>query len=189
MAGRPKKQTTTTSTAVEKTAVVEPSQEVVVIENVEKEIEVKPEPLNDNDEIEVMSLIPNITYKDEKTYDFFEWKKSGSIERMPFEVLKNMYRNNRGYFKNLCLKPLDERVIKQFGLTNAYKNYDYLINVDEYNLNNVKDICDEIRKLPNSVKLSVLTLLKDKVIKGEISDVGVIKRLEENLRIDLLSLV
>ena len=101
MAGRPKKQTTTASTTVKKNAVVEDSQNVVV-EDVKKEV-IELEPLKDSDEIEVEALIPNLSFKDEKTYDYFEWTKSGDTERVTFESLRNMYRNYRGYFKNLWI--------------------------------------------------------------------------------------
>ena len=123
--GRPsatKKQTTTTSATVDETIVAENSQNVVV-DNAEIEEKTKSktrkvvddekvvEPLQDTDDIEVIALIPNISYKDNKTLDFYEWKNIGDIEEIPFEVLKNMYRNHRGYFRNLWLKPLDDRVI------------------------------------------------------------------------------
>ena len=185
MAGRPKKQTTTASATVEKTMVAEDSQEVVVKENVE-EIEVELKPLEDGDDIEVMSLVPNVTYKDEKTYDYYEWREAGSVELVSFESLRNMYRNYRGYFKNLWLKPLDKRVLKQFKIEKLYDNYDKILDTDNYTLDTIGGICDEIHKLPNSAKISVLSLIRDKVDRGDIRDVKIIKSLEEKLRIELI---
>ena len=77
---------------------------------------VKVEPLNDSDEIEVVSLIPNVSYKDSKTLDIYKWEEIGHVEYMTFETLKNMWRNNKGYFKNMWLKPNDDRVVNKFGL-------------------------------------------------------------------------
>ena len=84
---------------------------------------IKAEPLEDSDEIEVISLVPNVSYKDSKTLDMYEWQEIGHPEHMSFDTLKNMWRNNKGYFKNLWLKPMDDRVINKFGLTRKFKNY------------------------------------------------------------------
>ena len=59
---------------------------------------IKSQPLEDSDEIEVVSLVPNVSYKDSKTFDMYEWKEVGHIEYMTFDTLKNMWRNNKGYF-------------------------------------------------------------------------------------------
>lgn len=187
------KQTTTTSATVDETMVAENSQNVVV-DNVENEEVVKTkkatvkvvEPLEDTDEIEVVSLIPNVSYKDSKTLDFYEWKNIGDIEEIPFEVLKNMYRNNRGYFKNLWIKPLDERVIEKFRLRKLYESHEKVINIKNYTMDNIVDICEEIHKLPNSSKLSVLALIRSSVDEGKIQDIRIIKLLESNLKISLI---
>lgn len=187
------KQTTTTSATVDETMVAENSQNVVV-DNVENEEVVKTkkatvkvvEPLEDTDEIEVVSLIPNVSYKDSKTLDFYEWKNIGDVEEIPFEVLKNMYRNNRGYFKNLWIKPLDERVIEKFRLRKLYESHEKVINIKNYTMDNIVDICEEIHKLPNSSKLSVLALIRNSVDEGKIQDIRIIKLLESNLKISLI---
>lgn len=187
------KQTTTTSATVDETMVAENSQNVVV-DNVENEEVVKTkkatvkvvEPLEDTDEIEVVSLIPNVSYKDSKTLDFYEWKNIGDVEEIPFEVLKNMYRNNRGYFKNLWIKPLDDRVIDKFRLRKLYESHEKVINIENYTMDNIVDICEEIHKLPNSSKLSVLALIRSSVDEGKIQDIRIIKLLESNLKISLI---
>ena len=187
------KQTTTTSATVDETMVAENSQNVVV-DDVKNEEVVKTkkatvkvvEPLEDTDEIEVVSLIPNVSYKDSKTLDFYEWKNIGDVEEIPFDVLKNMYRNNRGYFKNLWIKPLDERVIEKFRLRKLYESHEKVINIDNYTMDNIVDICEEIHKLPNSSKLSVLALIRNSVDEEKIQDIRIIKLLESNLKISLI---
>lgn len=198
--GRPsatKKQTTTISATVDGTMVAENSQNVVV-DNAEIEEKTKSktkkvvddekvvEPLQDTDDIEVVALIPNISYKDNKTLDFYEWKNIGDIEEIPFEVLKNMYRNHRGYFRNLWLKPLDDRVIDKFKLRKLYESHEKLINIDNYTIDNIFDICEEIHKLPNSSKLSLLSLIRNSVDEGKIQDIRIIKQLESSLNISLI---
>ena len=74
---------------------------------------VKSEPLRDTDEIIVESIVPNVSYKDSKTGDMYEWDEVGHTEPMTFDTLKNMWRSHKGYFRNMWLKPNDERVVIQ----------------------------------------------------------------------------
>lgn len=147
----------------------------------------KVEPLMDSDEIEVVSLIPNVSYKDSKTLDMYYWDEVGHIEYMNFETLKNMWRNNKGYFKNLWLKPNDDRVVNKFGLTKTFERYEYLMKASNYTKKNIDAICEAISNTPNGLKFSICDKIKNMVIDGEISDISVIKRLGDHLKIDLVN--
>lgn len=157
----------------------------------EKEIKTKKksanvEPLLDSDEIEVISLVSNVTYKDSKTLDTYEWREVGHVEYMTFETLKNMWRNNKGYFKNLWLKPNDDRVINKFSLTKTFEKYEYLMDGSNYTKKNIGAICDAIKSTPNGLKWAICDKVKTLVINGEITNIFVIKELEKHLRIDLI---
>ena len=143
--------------------------------------------LADSDEIEVVSLVSNVTYKDSKTLDTYEWREIGHVEYMTFETLKNMWRNNKGYFKNLWLKPNDERVINKFGLNRTFENYEYLMDGSNYTKKNIGAICDAIKSTPNGLKCSICDKVKSLVVGGEITNISVIRELEKRLRIDLIS--
>lgn len=163
----------------------------VVTEMNKKEVEttknsVNVEPLQDSDEIEVVSLVPNVSYKDSKTLDMYEWNEVGHSEPMTFETLKNMWRNNKGYFKNLWLKPMDDRVINKFGLTKTFEKYEYLMEGSNYTRKNINAICDAIKGTPNGLKFSICNKVKSLVVSGELVDVFVIRELEKRLNIDLL---
>lgn len=147
---------------------------------------IKVEPLEDSDEIEVVSLVPNVSYKDSKTLDMYEWHETGHVEYMTFDTLKNMWRNNKGYFKNLWLKPNDNRVINKFGLTKTFEKYEYLMDGSNYTKKNIKAICDAIKETPNGLKFAICDKVKNLVINGEVTDVSVIKELEKRLQIDLI---
>ena len=144
------------------------------------------EPLEDSEEIEVMSLVPNVSYKDSKTLDMYEWHEAGHSEYMTFETLKNMWRNNKGYFKNLWLKPMDDRVINKFGLAKTFEKYEYLMNGFNYTKKNINAICDAIKTTPNGLKFAICIKVKNLVIDGELTDVFVIRELEKRLQIDLI---
>lgn len=148
---------------------------------------VKVEPLEDSDEIEVISLIPNVSYKDSKTLDMYEWHETGHVEYMTFDTLKNMWRNDKGYFKNLWLKPNDDRVINKFGLTKTFEKYEYLMDGANYTKQNIGVICDAIKDTPNGLKFAICDKVKSLVINGEVTDVSVIRTLESRLQIDLIS--
>lgn len=147
---------------------------------------VKVEPLEDSDEIEVISLVSNISYKDSKTLDMYEWHDIGHVEYMTFDTLKNMWRNNKGYFKNLWLKPNDDRVINKFGLTKTFEKYEYLMDGSNYTKKNINLICDAIKGTPNGLKIAICDKVKNLVVNGEVTDVFVIRELEKRLHIDLI---
>ena len=148
---------------------------------------VKAEPLADSDEIEVISLVPNVSYKDSKTFDIYEWNEAGHIEYMTFDTLKNLWRNNKGYFNNLWLKPNDDRVINKFGLTKKFEKYEYLMDSSNYTKKNINAICEAIKATPNGLKFAICTKVKNLVIGGELTDIFVIREIEKRLHIDLIS--
>ena len=189
--------TGTTKSTVEKVIdeIVEENITETITDTVEKMIEkdekiekksVKVEPLEDSDEIEIISLVPNVSYKDSKTLDMYEWKEIGHSEYMTFDILKNMWRNNKGYFKNLWLKPMDDRVINKFGLTKTFEKYEYLMDGSNYTKKNINAICDAIKETPNGLKFAICTKVKNLVINGELTDIFVIRELEKRLQIDLI---
>ena len=147
---------------------------------------IKAEPLKDTDEIDVESLVSNVSYKDSKTGDMYEWDDAGHIEPMTFDTLKNMWRSHKGYFRNMWLKPNDERVINQFGLTKTFEKHEYLMDASNYTKKNIKSICDAIAETPNGMKFAICDKVKSMVISGDVSDVSVIKELEKRLNIDLI---
>ena len=148
---------------------------------------IKTQPLEDSDEIEVVSLVPNVSYKDSKTLDMYEWREVGHSEPMTFETLKNMWRSDKGYFKNLWLKPMDDRVINKFALTKTFEKYEYLMEGSNYTKKNINAICDAIKATPNGLKFAICTKVKNLVISGELTDVFVIRELEKRLQIDLIN--
>ena len=178
--------TNTTKSAVkdvDKVGTVEKMNEET-IKNTKKSVKVGT--LEDTDEIEVISLVANVSYKDSKTLDMYEWHNVGHVEYMTFDTLKNMWRNNKGYFKNLWLKPNDDRVINKFGLTKTFEKYEYLMDGSNYTKKNIDSICDAIKGTHNGLKIAICDKVKSLVVSGEISDVFVIRALEKHLKIDLI---
>ena len=164
----------------------------VVTEMNEKEVKttkksVNVEPLQDSDEIEVISLVSNVSYKDRTTGDMYEWNEAGHSEYMTVETLDNMWRGNKGYFNNLWLKPNDDRVIKRFSLAKKFEKYEYLMDGSNYTKKNIDTICKAIADTPIGLKISICDKVKSLVVDGEITDVFVIRELEKRLKIDLIN--
>lgn len=150
--------------------------------------EINEEPLKDTDEIEVVSLIPHVGYRDFATSDYYEWENVGDVEYMTFDALTRMRRNFRSYFDDMCLKPNDARVIKKFGLERFYKQHDAFMDASSYTRENVSDTLDKIHDIrSNSMKSSIVNKIKDMVSSGEISDVNVIRTIEKRFDLDLIA--
>ena len=135
----------------------------VVNSTVEAVTETKVKPLKDlkdTDEIMLVSQIPNVSYKDVKNNDFYEWNEVGHEEAMTYQSIKDMYRNYRTYFKDMWLKPMDERIVKQFGLESDYRNYEYLLDKTTYTRNNMTDISEKIGSLPKGIKSTLINKIK-----------------------------
>lgn len=151
-------------------------------------IEVKKE-LIDSEELEIVSLIPHVSYKDNRTGDFYTWDEVGHVEIMTWETIKNMWRNARGYFKDLWIKPLDNRVIDKLGLAKTYEKYDRLMDADSYTRKNISSICDEINQIPMGLKYTVFNKIKSMVISGEITDISVVLTLDKRYGLNLTEIL
>ena len=137
--------------------------------------------LRDDDEIAIRSLVPNVSYKDSRTGDFYQWDEVGHIEYMTFEVIKNLWRNHRGYFTNLYLKVDDSRVIKKFGLTSIYDKYEFLFDDNNYTINMIDKIYEAYCNMPNDLKYSFCNKIKNMISSDQIIDNRVIKKIKEYL--------
>ena len=146
--------------------------------------------LDDKEEIEVVALIPNVSYYDKATGDRYEWENAGDVEYMTVEAIQRMRRNSRGYFEDMCVKPNDERVIKKFGMERYYEQHDYLMDASNYTKDNITNVLDRFSSLrSNSLKSSIVNKIKDMIANGELSDAVVIRAIEKRLDIDLISLL
>lgn len=179
-----------TKSAVESDATTNVASDNSSVDEVKNTRETKKiEPLRDSDEIEVVSLISNVSYKDNRTNDMYEWDEVGHTELMTVETIKNMWRNHKGYFRNLWLKPMDDRIINQFGLTKTYEKYEYLMDESNYTRDKINEVIASIDATPNGLKFAICNKIKDLVVSGDVADVTVIKALEKHLDIDLISFI
>lgn len=143
--------------------------------------------LSDSDMIEVISLIPNVVYEDNRTGNYYEWEEIGHCEDMTFDEVKNMHRKYKAYFNDMWLKPLDDRVIKKLGLARTYEKYDFLVDESNYTNDHIDEVLDGLSSAPASLKIAIVNRIKDMVADGTVSDIKVVRKLEKRLDIDLIS--
>lgn len=143
--------------------------------------------LSDSDMIEVMSLIPNVVYEDNRTGNYYEWEEIGHCEDMTFDEVKNMHRKYKTYFNDMWLKPIDDRVVKKLGLSRTYEKYDFLVDESNYTNDNIDEVLDGLSSAPASLKIAIVNRIKDMVADGTVSDIKVVRKLEKRLDIDLIS--
>lgn len=156
--------------------------------------EVKPDrkpsaEIADNETIEVEAIASNVYYKDPVTNNPYEWRHTGDIQEMTFEEVKNMWRFHRGYFEGMALKPLDERVPAKLRFGKDYAKFDELSDDDSYTKANIDKTLELISFAPDNVKINTIIKVKGMVKDEKLSDVGVLKKLEDGLKIDLMSLI
>lgn len=188
--GRPRKNTTVTN----KEAVVEKATATPVEEIVEEKpvkVATKPEKvkIEDDEEIDVQSFDSNVTYWDKTTDETYFWENVGEIISLPYSVIKNMWRNHKTYFRNFLLKPLDDRVVKELGLTKVYEKYDFLMEGSQYTKDNINTIINTINGGTNGFKSAIFNNIKNMIIGGDITDIYVIKQLGNAFDIDFAGLV
>ena len=145
--------------------------------------------LDDLEEIQVVSLIPHVSYLDRRTQDMYEWDDVGHIEYMTVETLKDMWRNHKGYFRNLWLKPLDDRVMVKFGLVKLFDDYEFLMEKSSYTKDNIDKLNAAISKVPTEMKFAVVNKIKQLISDGNINDVSIIKSLGRKLDTDFLAFI
>lgn len=187
---RPKKTITQEEVTVEQT-ITSPVEETELEKEKtteEKETANKPE-LTDNEEIEVVSLVANVSYWDKTTDETYKWVEVGEVVSMPFSVIKNMWRNHKNYLRNFCLKPLDERVIEKLGLGKTYEKYEFLTDSTQYTKANLNKILNTIDSSNNAFKSAICNNIKSMITDGEITDVSVIMTLGKKFDVDFISLL
>lgn len=145
--------------------------------------------LVDSDEIEVVSLIPNVSYEDKQSGDFYEWENEGEVQLLTFGTLKNMWRNYKKYFRNFVLRINDDRVIDRFGLTAYYKQYDFMLDAKNYTSANMDKIVGVFKDSTNDVRFALERQIRGFVTSGKISNTNIIRELQSKLNIDLISYI
>ena len=163
-----------------------------VVKTVNKKAKVakskKPE-LKDDEEINVVSLVANVSYWDKSTDETYKWVEIGEVIPMTFAVIKNMWRNYKNYFRNFYLKPLDERVVDKLVLKKTYEKFEFLTDGSQYTKANLDKILSAIDGSNNAFKSAICNNIKSMINDGEITNVSIIMALGKKFDVDFISLL
>ena len=185
--------TATQKTTRKKTAaaaVEEAAASVVDVKDASSKPSEPKRPLNGDDEVSVMSFVPyRVSYNDDAAFNKYVWEGVGDVQYMTFDALTRMRRNHPDYFNDMELKPEDERAIKKLNLNGLYDKYEHLMSADSYTRDSIAGVVEEIGKLRNGAKITVVHRIKGMVGSGDISDINVIRTIEKRLGIDLISIL
>lgn len=178
--------------AVKKTTTTESVEEVTETKEVkaveEKAKTVKKE-LSDKDEVEIVSIIPNVVFEDKRTGDTYHWDKSGDVQIITVDTLKYILRNHRGYFKNMVLKLADNEIADKFGLLKSVQQYEKVLVPENYTMDNIDNVIADIKEIPNEIKFTIFDKIKNMVAVGDIIDVKIIRKIENEFGLDLVSML
>ena len=175
--------------AEKKTETVEEAVETKEIKAVEEKTKTVKKELSDKDEVEVASIIPNVIFEDKRTGDVYRWDEAGDVQTLTIDTLKYILRNHRGYFKNMVLKLVDNDVADKFGLLKSIKQYEEVLTAKNYTMDNIDNIIKDIKDVPNEIRFTVFDKIKNMVAVGDIIDVKIIRKIENEFGLDLVSML
>lgn len=175
--------------AVKKTETVEEAVETKEVKAVEEKAKTVKKELSDKDEVEVASIIPNVIFEDKRTGDVYRWDEAGDVQTLTIDTLKYILRNHRGYFKNMVLKLVDNDVADKFGLLKSIKQYEDVLTAKNYTMDNIDNIIKDIKDVPNEIRFTVFDKIKNMVAVGDIIDVKIIRKIENEFGLDLVSML
>lgn len=175
--------------AVKKTEIVEEVVETKEVKAVEEKAKAVKKELSDKDEVEVASIISNVIFEDKRTGDVYRWDEAGDVQTLTIDTLKYILRNHRGYFKNMVLKLVDNDVADKFGLLKSIKQYEDVLTAKNYTMDNIDNIIKNIKDVPNEIRFTVFDKIKNMVAVGDIIDVKIIRKIENEFGLDLVSML
>lgn len=142
-------------------------------------------PMNAN--IPVRSLtFGTLIYKSPFNNAAFVWNKIGATIYMTVEEITQMNNQNENFLKKPYVVLLDERAVKQFGLTSVYENVAKINDLGRLFKSDMKTIS---KTIDDAIRVNMRDILISKVRdmykKKKLTDINVIRMLSERLQFDL----
>lgn len=137
------------------------------------------------EQIPVMNItFGSLIYRSRKTGMETKWTEYGDIEYLEFQELITMKSGARKFFEEPFILILDDEAVRYFGMEKEYES------VDEDTITNClklpfEDFKDFITDVPRGVQATVISMVRNKVKKGEFDSLRVIKFLEDKFQIEI----
>lgn len=177
------------STAKKAEKVVEVQKEIEVVEKVVKEVPKKVEITRD-----MMVACRNLTsgkliYVSKKTGLETIWSNYGDEEYLDVGELLTMKSSQPAFLKNPWLLVDDEDVANYLGLKEVYANIIPVDEIDDFFNLSANEARNILPKLPKGTKELVSEKARQGIQDGTLNNLQLIRLLEQELQLDLLSLM
>lgn len=126
-------------------------------------------------------------YRDNNTHEEHQWPEFGDESDMTLATLMNARGSQRRFFTDNWWLIDDPDVIDYLGVSKYYENaltYDDFYDLFELSSDEIEQ---KIKGLSAGQKKSVAFMAKEQIESGELSDLNVIKMLEDTLQITLIN--
>lgn len=127
-----------------------------------------------------------LIYKSPLNNATFVWNRIGATIDMTIEEITQMNNQNETFLRKPLVVLLDERAVKQFGLTSVYENVAKINDLNRLFKSDMKTI---EKTIDDAVRVNMRDILiskiRDMYKKKTLTDVHVIDLLSERLRFDL----
>lgn len=142
-------------------------------------------PMNAN--IPVRSLtFGTLIYKSPLNNATFVWNKIGATIYMTVEEITQMNNQNENFLRKPLVVLLDERAVKQFGLTSVYENVAKINDLGRLFKSDIRTISKTIDDaLRVNMRDILISKVRDMYKKKKLTDINIIRLLEERLQFDL----
>ncbi len=145
--------------------------------------------LNDDMKITVQALVPNVYYTCTATFEAFNWLEVGDTQEMTYKQIKFMNMKHQRYFSDRWLKPLNDDVLERLKLKKYFEN-----NLSRGDL---KLLCGNdvgaVEEMLTTLNPDAKSKLAKKAVKaakdGWISNVKIIRLIEQHLGVEILDLI
>lgn len=142
--------------------------------------------IKDEDMVQVMSGIHGeLIHRSQKSGRMWKFSKFGQIDRMPFIELMTIYNNNPKTLEECFIVILNDKVAKNFNLSEIYKNIVSPNNLDELFKKDVKDLESIVENLPESFKTVFVIRAKELYEQGKLDSMSLINFIQNKFDISL----
>lgn len=131
----------------------------------------------------------NLIYISRKTGLQTVWSNYGDVEYIDFAELLTMKASQPKFLNEPWVFVENEEVVNQLGLKELYKNIIPIHEVDEFFKLNVNKAREILPKLPKGMKELISDKARKGIQDGELSNLQLIRLLEQELQIDLITLM
>ena len=130
-----------------------------------------------------------LTYISRKTGLQTVWSNYGDVEYIDFAELLTMKASQPKFLNEPWIFVEDEEVVNQLGLKEMYKNIIPVDEVDDFFKLNVNKAREILPKLPKGMKELIGEKARKGIQDGSLSNLQLIRLLEQELHLDLISLM